>query len=49
MWEYKIRNTDLGYKITREKDDIVEYLDVRGNWNENKTWAKIYYHRDDAV
>ncbi len=49
MWDYKITNSDLWYRISREEDDVIQYLDVRGERNNNKTWAKLFFHRDDAV
>lgn len=52
MWEYKIENSDLWYKIFRHPkwdDSIKEYYDVRWEWNTNKTYAKIFFHRDDAA
>lgn len=49
---YKIQNTDLWYKIFRhpaDDDTVKEYFDVKWEWNKNATWAKIFFHRDDAA
>lgn len=47
--DYKITNSDLWYRISREVDWVEQYLDVNGEWNNNKTWAKLFFHRDDAA
>ena len=50
MFDYKIKNTALWYKILKKyEDDSEEYLDVNGEWNKNETWAKLFFHREDAV
>lgn len=48
MWQYKITNSDLGYRIYRERDWEKQYYDVKWGWNTNKTYAKIFFHRSDA-
>jgi hypothetical protein len=53
MWEYKIFRTDLGYWIykRREKDWFISvwFLDWKGKRTLNKSYARTFYHRDDAL
>lgn len=49
MRQYKIVNSDLWYKIRREDGERVERLDVKWGWNANRTFAKLFFHRDDAM
>lgn len=49
MRDYKIENSDLWYKIFRKKSWVKEYYDVKWNWNQNKTRAKLFFHRGDAA
>lgn len=51
MREYKIENSDLWYKIFRhpkDDDSIKEYYSVRKEWDMNKNYARIFFHRVDA-
>lgn len=53
MREYKIYKTDLGFWIykKREKDNFISiwFLDWKGKWCLNKSYARIFYHREDAI
>lgn len=53
MREYKITKSDLWYIIYRRKEEWklihVEYLNWHNHWTWNKTSAKTFYNKDDAV
>lgn len=53
MREYKIYKTDLGYGIykKREKDWFISvwFLDTKGKRCLNKDYARVFFHREDAV
>lgn len=51
MRQYRIENSDLWFKIFRQKSEDWPkfYYDVKWNRNENKTRAKLFFHRDDAA
>lgn len=49
MRKYRIQNSDLWFKIFRQKEGWPKfYYDVKWNRNENKTRAKLFFHRADA-
>ena len=50
MRQYRIENSDLWFKIFRQKSEHWPkfYYDVKWNRNENKTRAKLFFHRADA-
>ena len=49
MRDYKIENSDLWYKIFRQKEEDwpKEYYSVRKDWD-SKNYARIFFHRVDA-
>ena len=49
MWNYKIENSDLWYKIFRQKEEDwpKEYYSVRKDWDKSN-YARIFFHRSDA-
>ena len=53
MWEYKIYKTDLGWSIYRKKEIwklfYMQFLNWHNNWTTNKSYARIFYHREQAV
>lgn len=48
MRQYKIENSDLWFKIFREREEEKEYYDVNWWWQKKKIYAKIFFHRADA-
>ena len=53
MREYKIYKTDLWYSIYRKKYKwklmMMQFLYWNESWGTNKTLAKIFYHKEDAL
>lgn len=53
MREYKIAKSDLWWNIYRklEKDWIISirFYSWKDNWTLNKSHAKTFYHREDAI
>ena len=53
MWEYKIIKSDLGFNIYRKKEEngmiSVWFLNWNGKWTLNKSYAKTFYHKEDAL
>lgn len=49
MRDYKIENSDLWYKIFRQKEENwpKEYYSVRKDWDKSN-YARIFFHRADA-
>lgn len=52
--EYKIISSDLWYNIyrKREKENWImnlEFLWANQRWIKDKTFAKTFYHKDDAI
>ena len=53
MWEYKILQSDIGYKIYKKKecDWIMSmwFLWPENKWVLNTNCWKLYYHKEDAL
>lgn len=53
MREYRIVRTDLWWNIYRKKQIwklfLLHYLNWKLGWSVNKWFAKIFYHKEDAV
>ena len=53
MWEYKIYKTDLWWSIYRKKEIwklfYMQFLNWNNKWTTNKSYARIFYHREQAV
>lgn len=53
MREYKIVKCDLWWNIYRRREVWkminMEFLNGNGKWTTNKSFARIFYHREDAV
>lgn len=53
MYEYKIIRNDRWWIIYRKKEMwkllLLQYLNWHNLWSPNKTYAKTFYKKDDAV
>jgi len=53
MREYRIIRSDLWWNIYRKKQIgrlmMLQYLNWKNLWTPNKSYAKTFYHREDAV
>jgi len=53
MREYKIIRSDLGWNIYKKKEKdwliSVRFLNWNGTWCLNKSYARTFYNREDAV
>ena len=53
MREYKIIKSDLGRNIYKKKEGdwklSVRFLGWKDNWILNKSYARTFYNREDAV
>lgn len=53
VWEYRIPRSDLGRNIYKRKVEEnwlrqMRFLDWKWNWTLNKSYARTFYHREDA-
>ena len=53
MREYKIYKNDLWFGIYKKKEEgwliQIWFLDTKGKWCLNKDYARVFFHREDAV
>ena len=53
MWEYRIYKTDLWWSIYKRKQSwkilLVSYLNWHNTRTPHKTYAKIFYNKEDAI
>ena len=49
MREYKIIKTNLWYNVYKKKEENLERLGVNKKWTKDKNYAKLFYHKEDAL
>mgnify|MGYP007069881219 CR=1 FL=1 len=53
MREYKIYKNDLWFGIYKKKEENwlmqIWFLDWKGKWTLNRSYARTFYHREDAA
>ena len=49
MREYKIIKTNLWYNVYKKEEENLEWLGVNKKWTKDKTCAKLFYHKEDAL
>lgn len=48
-YEYKIAKTELWFNVYRINEDELDYLGANMKWIKDKTCAKLFYHKEDAL